>query len=197
MVHRWVICTRVMGLRLITMVDCYCEEFEALTAPLKHASEEVLVGAFKNGLRPKIRAELHLFEARSLTEVMGLAQCIEERNFLMSKAQEGPTKLQRPSMGSRWTQHKTNWVKQWGLGDSTRDGSVLGTGESKSKEGKSASSSSPSFVQRKPNPSLKKLTETEVIKRKEHRLFKCDEKSSPGHRSKNRLYQTMALHETE
>lgn len=47
-------------------MDCYREEFEALTAPLKNAPEEVLVGAFKNELRLDIRSELHLFEVGSV-----------------------------------------------------------------------------------------------------------------------------------
>lgn len=57
---------RVMALRQVSTVDSYREEFEALTAPLKNASEEVLVGAFKNGLKPEIQAELHLFSPTHL-----------------------------------------------------------------------------------------------------------------------------------
>lgn len=64
---------KVMALWQESTVEHYREEFEALTAPLKDAFEEVLIGAFKNGLNPQIRVDLHLFRAGSLTEIMGLA----------------------------------------------------------------------------------------------------------------------------
>lgn len=67
-------------------------------------------------------------------------------------------------------------------------------GESKAEDSKISLSSSSATVQRKPNPFLKKLTEVEVLKRREQGLcFKCDEKYNPGHICKNRLYQTMVL----
>lgn len=60
------LCEKMMALRHTMTMDYYREKFKALTVPLKDVSEEVFVKAFKNGLRPDIRADLHLFEARSL-----------------------------------------------------------------------------------------------------------------------------------
>lgn len=100
-------------------VDCYREEFKALIAPLKDAFEEVLIGAFKNGLQLDICANHHLFRAGSLTEVMGLAQHIEEKNFLMSKTRENAPRYQRMGKRSLWVQPKSSWAKPMGHGDPT------------------------------------------------------------------------------
>lgn len=79
---------RIMTLRQESNVEHYKEVFEALTTSLKDAYEEVLIGAFKNRLKLEIQADLHLFWAGSLTEIMGLAQCIGERNWLKGKGRE-------------------------------------------------------------------------------------------------------------
>lgn len=56
--------------------------------PLKEASEEMLIGEFRNGLRDNIRAELKLLWVGSLKELMGLAQQVEERDQIKGKVQE-------------------------------------------------------------------------------------------------------------
>lgn len=190
---------KVLALQQSSKVDCYREEFKALTAPLKNAYEEVLVGPFKNGLKPEIRAELYLFGLGSITELMGQAQRIEERNVMMSKAQNDMPQYQKTGSVSQWAQTKSGWVKPMDLENPTRMGNAIKTVESKVEESKSPLSfSSSASVQGKMSPTLKKLTEEEILKRREQGLcFKCDERFSPGHRCKNRLYHTMVLQEVD
>lgn len=72
------------------------------------------------------------------------------------------------------------------------------TRESKAYDNKGPSSSSTASVKRRPNSTLKRLTQAKIIKRREQGMcFKCDERFSPGHICKSRLYQTMVLREVE
>lgn len=174
-------------------MDRYGEEFNALMAPLKDASEELLVGAFKNGLRPDIRALLHLF-GLGHSEVMGLAQRIEEKNFLITETQEDTFKYHRTGSGcnpnpvGRNRQVLETWSKV------EIPPRLLSR---RLRKARFYPHHLPT-VQRKSNTSLKKLIEAEVFKRKEEGLcFKCDEKYNSGHRCKNRLYKTMVLQEID
>lgn len=70
----------------------YVEEFERLSAPLREASEEYLIGAFRNGLRAEVKVELRLTNALSLREVIESALCVEERNRILEE-DKGPHRL--------------------------------------------------------------------------------------------------------
>lgn len=50
----------LMSLKQTQSVEEYREQFELISAPLRHAKEVVLLGAFINGLKDEIRAEVRL-----------------------------------------------------------------------------------------------------------------------------------------
>lgn len=76
-----------MALKQETTVAKYRDRFEALSATLKEASDEVIVGVFKNRL--KVRAEVQMQWISSLYELMEMAQRVEEQNSVMKCAQKG------------------------------------------------------------------------------------------------------------
>ncbi|XP_061375179.1 uncharacterized protein LOC133317331, partial [Gastrolobium bilobum] len=63
----------------------YREKFELLSAPLRHADEDVMQAAFLNGLREEIRAEIRLHNLRNLGTMMTMAQRVEEREEIRGK----------------------------------------------------------------------------------------------------------------
>lgn len=68
-------------------VDDFRERFELLSAPLREADEEFLIGAFSNGLAEEIKAELRMVRPASLVQVMDLAQKVAEKNWALERAQ--------------------------------------------------------------------------------------------------------------
>lgn len=59
--------------------------FELITELLRHVEEEVLLGAFMNGLKDEVRAEVRLHHSGDLGEVMKLAKRVEEKNLCWVK----------------------------------------------------------------------------------------------------------------
>nr|XP_016495663.1 PREDICTED: uncharacterized protein LOC107814725 isoform X3 [Nicotiana tabacum] len=76
----------LIGLQQTGSVAQYREDFELLSAPLKDADDEVLMGIFINGLREEIKAELRLSKLGTLTQIMDQSQRIEEKNWAISQA---------------------------------------------------------------------------------------------------------------
>ncbi|EXB42736.1 hypothetical protein L484_004758 [Morus notabilis] len=62
------------------------ERFELLSAPLREADEEFLIGAFSNGPTEEIKAEVRMVKPASLIQLMDLAQKVEEKNWAFERA---------------------------------------------------------------------------------------------------------------
>ncbi|KAH7544963.1 hypothetical protein FEM48_Zijuj01G0041900 [Ziziphus jujuba var. spinosa] len=77
-------------LKQVPSVTLYQAEFEKLSQQIDHLPESHLVGCFLAGLRDDIRVELKMKQPRSLSEAIGDARLIEERN-----------QLQRRNMGAQ------------------------------------------------------------------------------------------------
>ncbi|KAK9037178.1 hypothetical protein V6N11_022099 [Hibiscus sabdariffa] len=77
----------LLGLQQTRSIAQYREDFELLSATLKDAVDEVLIGIFINGLREEIKAELHLSKLGSLAQIMDQSQRIEEKNWALNQAQ--------------------------------------------------------------------------------------------------------------
>lgn len=95
-----------MSLRQTQSVEEYREMFELITELLRHAEEEVLLGAFMNGLKDEVRREVRLHHLGDLGEVMKLAKRVEEKNRVLGKG-DGPNKRVRPNtnraaLNNRW-----------------------------------------------------------------------------------------------
>lgn len=65
----------------------YQESFEAISTTFKGAVNEVLTGAFKNGLK-EVCAELRMQKSSSLFKLIELAQRVEERNNMVETSQK-------------------------------------------------------------------------------------------------------------
>lgn len=59
----------------------YREQFELVAAPMRNADSEVLKGVFLNGLQEEIKAEMKLYPAEDLAELMDRALLLEEKNM--------------------------------------------------------------------------------------------------------------------
>ncbi|KAL5784706.1 hypothetical protein ACOSQ2_007098 [Xanthoceras sorbifolium] len=72
-------------LKQTTTVSAYEEEFEKLSHRVNELPENFLVGSFIAGLKNDIRLDVKIKQPRSLTDAIGVARFIEERNRLQKK----------------------------------------------------------------------------------------------------------------
>lgn len=82
----------LLGLKQFGSVEEYREQFELYAGPLKGANPEYLKGIFLNEINDLIKAELKLHPMKTLPELMGYAQKIDERNALLNKGVPGSYK---------------------------------------------------------------------------------------------------------
>ena len=75
----------LIGLRQLSSVADYRHRFELLSAPLKDMSDELLMGAFINGLREEVKAKLILIGPKDLAHASSLAQKIEDKNLILER----------------------------------------------------------------------------------------------------------------
>lgn len=94
----------LMALLQDKMISVYREKFEALPAPLIKASDEMLMGVFRNGLKEDIRAELRIMRFGLLQEMMDLAHKVEERNMVVEHNREDfLSKHLKTAAATKWT----------------------------------------------------------------------------------------------
>lgn len=62
--------------------------FEQVSTLLSNIPEELLIGAFVNGLQDEIKAEVHMMEAQTLLQAMNWAQKIEDKNKVLDRIRE-------------------------------------------------------------------------------------------------------------
>lgn len=74
-----------------------------MLATVKEASDELLIGAFTNGLKNEIRAKMHMLGTQSLLSLMELAQKVENRNEVIKKRKEPKKMALKSSIGPKWT----------------------------------------------------------------------------------------------
>lgn len=183
----------------------YREKFEHLSATLRDASKECLMGAFKIGLKHAIRAELRMLSVGSLKELIGLAHKIEEWNEVLEKTcKEVFNKHFKVVTTTKWIGLKGDWSRVISNQDPTRSKGIDAKGglttirlncTPYTKEGvNSKASSVGSSSSSNKGGSFKRLTEAEAAKRRALGLcFKCDEKYNPTRQCKNKQLQVMIL----
>ncbi|WZY74607.1 hypothetical protein YC2023_020991 [Brassica napus] len=69
---------RLLRLRQEGSVKDYCREFISLATNAPELTDAVLEMAFMNGLKPRIRAGVRMFEPKTLQKMMSLARKVEE-----------------------------------------------------------------------------------------------------------------------
>lgn len=101
----------LMALSQKGTVSEYREKFEFMSAPLSEASDEMLMGAFRNRLKEDIRAELRIMKFGSLQELMDLAHSVEERNTVVERSTEDfLAKHLKTAVATKWNMAKPNGV---------------------------------------------------------------------------------------
>ncbi|KAL5769701.1 hypothetical protein ACOSP7_013855 [Xanthoceras sorbifolium] len=73
-------------LKQITSVEVYQTEFEKLSQQVNDLPENYLIACFVAGLRDEIRLDVKVKKPRTLSDAIGVARLIEERNQLQKKA---------------------------------------------------------------------------------------------------------------
>ncbi|KAF7811943.1 Retrotransposable element Tf2 [Senna tora] len=161
----------LMALKQEESIAEFREKFDLLFAPLKNALEEMLIGAYQNGLKEEIRAELRMVKAQTLLEVVDLAHQIEERNMVLAKIKEEQDKASKAfkffqSTSTKWTPSRPNVPTL----------------------------PSPSTHSAKMQGKYRKLTDEELArKRRLGECFTCDEKWGPTHKCKNKHLHVLIL----
>ncbi|XP_024024262.1 uncharacterized protein LOC112092399 [Morus notabilis] len=186
---------RLMALRQSGMVAEFRDAFEALAAPMRGIPESVFKGAFLNGLREDIRAEVKLHRPINLQEVMDLAQQIEARDDAVERMKK--LRLGRGNKVEYLGWPNSGWpTPSSSLGpaehplrsNAYREGAATAKGRTWSSP---ASQHAPSG-----DSKFCRLSDEEVQQRRAKGLcFRCDERFSPGHRCKNRQLQVLLVAE--
>ncbi|KAL5704564.1 hypothetical protein ACHQM5_022972 [Ranunculus cassubicifolius] len=140
-------------LKQTSTVDVYQHEFERLSQLVDNLPEPYLIGCFIAGLKDEIRLDLKIKKPRSLSEAIGVARLIEERNNLEDKSSLSSNPIIPPTTS---------------LGNNTTTDGLLGA--------------SPSHPNHNTMP-FKKINGQEARDRREKGLcYYCNEKYAPGHK---------------
>ncbi|XP_057444723.1 uncharacterized protein LOC130736966 [Lotus japonicus] len=179
----------------------YREAFELLAAPMRNADREVLKGVFLNGLQEDIKAEMKLYPADDLAELMDRALLLEEKNSAMRggklrdddkrgwKEKGGTGGRYFPSIGDnkgRFANSAANHQNRGGTGTAENEGkNLVNKGGTGSNEGK--------IPEKKWNGG-QRLSQTELQERSRKGLcFKCGEKWGREHICAMRNYQLILV----
>lgn len=93
-----------------TMAE-YREQFELLSAPLENVRDEILLGAFMNGLKEDIRCDVKLLHPQNLKQAMGFANQVEDRNLVKARLEEKKNRENRTTTGYKWNEYKPGFSK--------------------------------------------------------------------------------------
>lgn len=141
-------------LKQTTSVAAYQEVFEKLSHQIDGLPEGFLVGCFIAGLKDDIRLDVKIKQPKTLTEAIGVARLIEERNQL-HKRSNLPFRPTSTIVTPKVTNHPTT--------------GVLGP--------------HPHQRANPTPPNFRRITNQEARERREKGLcYYCDEKFIPGHR---------------
>lgn len=144
-------------LKQISTVSQYQESFEKLSHRVDHLPETFLVGCFIAGLQDDIRLDVKIKQPTTLTDAIGVARLIEERNSLQKKTSS------TSAFGSSNLPHFLQ-------NSSTPSAGLLGPSPTQKKLTTTATP-------------VQRISGQEARERREKGLcFYCDEKYAPGHR---------------
>ncbi|KAF7810390.1 Retrotransposable element Tf2 [Senna tora] len=184
-------------------VGDYRERFELLSAPLKDATKEILIGFYQNGLKEEVRAELRMTQAQNLIDIMDMSQKVEERNEVVNKLREEQMKKAlRPIQLPKWSvaPTKPNFTKFTSLSNSTLlNANASASAATKSSDVKgNTEQRTGSMSTSSSKKNYRRLTDEEIKRKRElGECFMCDDKWSPSHKCKNKRLSVIVLSELD
>lgn len=182
---------KLMVLKQSTTVAEYREQFEAISVTISGAEDDVLIRAFKNGLKEEVRAELRLQKGLTMFELMEMAQRVEERNTIVDRIRESKW-VKGIRTFSHWAGSKPaqSYTKLASNNDANKSSIPVTVGRNpetkggtESRNGSTGMGTNASTT----NYRYKRLTDEEAAKKRELGLcYRCDEKFGPNHRCKKK-----------
>lgn len=194
---------QLMALRQEGTVSEYRERFEALSAPLENATEEMLRGAFMNGLAEELKCDVKLMQPKNLKELMNYAGQVEERNLVSDRLQEKKEhRTAKNTSGARWSEFRPNPFR-YSLSEPIKThggysavGGNKGGEDPKNHSEASQVASNGGGGSSSTQYSRRRLSEAEINRRRELGLcFHGEEKYGPNHRLKNKQLRVIMLEE--
>ncbi|PHU24953.1 putative RNA 3'-terminal phosphate cyclase-like protein [Capsicum chinense] len=179
----------LMGLRQITTVTAFREEFEKVLASMTEASEEMLSGAFLNGLKEEILVEVMLLRVQTLKEIMEMAQKVEDRNSVLQEVQSFKFEPNTGSSCNKSVGFRPNYPRVANILE-TRDSRTGSAGSSTDSPVHTAAKSEGQSEGCPIRNLLEKDNKGYVS------CFRCDEKFGPNHRFKNRQLNLLIISES-
>lgn len=179
---------RLLSLRQEGTVRDFNRDFISLASNAPEIADPVLEMAYSNGLQPKIRAGVRMFDPQNLREMMKRAKQVEEWS---SEETTTTVRSPKPSSGN-----------QQGAGKSTNAGQAQAQVTVKPKTQntfnpnpqRGGGAKGPTNHGRL-KPPFRRLTSAEVEKWKAEGLcFKCDEKFHPNHPCQQPQLTVLLLH---
>ncbi|CAH9084460.1 unnamed protein product [Cuscuta epithymum] len=190
----------MLSLKQTGTVRDYRDEFELTIAPQRTVDREILRGIFITGLKEEVKAELKLYNPRSLTDVMDVALQIERKNEAIQ------LKRQDVMMGEKDKGSVPSKFQNWGESSKARYGNAgintQGKGANDNKNfnswfermGKKVTDMQSSGF-RKVGP---QLSQEEFQERSRKGLcFKCGEKWNKEHTCKLKHFKLMLVEDSD
>lgn len=152
----------------------YCDHFEMLIEPLKRSERVMLDSIFISGLKDEIQADLKLYEARTLSELMDKALLLEEKNAALMKG--GLSSRERGDWRDRNYQSRTRPIGDWNRAKNLGSKQIGGAGGTIETKGGEEQKGGKSFE------GGRRLSQAELEERSKKGLcFKCGEKWGRDH----------------
>ncbi|KAG5596542.1 hypothetical protein H5410_037774 [Solanum commersonii] len=185
----------LIGLKQVSTVTVFREEFEKVSASMKEASDGMLSGVFLNGLKEEIRAEVMLLQAQTLREIMEMAQKVEDRNSVLQQVQGFKFESSRGSASNKLVGFRPNYHRVANILES-RDSRAGVAGRNTDSPVHTATKSTGfnGTAVAKFEGQFKRLFDSEFTQKRELGLcFRCDKNFGPNHRYKNRQLNLLII----
>ena len=186
---------RLLRLRQEGSVKEYCREFISLATNTPELTDAVLEMAFMNGLKPRVRAGVRMFEPKTLQKMMSLARKVEE-----SEGDDGSDDS-KPYPGLSGRNPKPNNRAEFSVGRQGVNGPnpqkpkpSYGTNPSPQKE-KGFAGKTTTHHNRVKAP-FRRLTPAEIEQRRAAGLcYRCDEKFHRNHKCPKPELTVLIMHD--
>ena len=183
-----------MSLKQEGTVREFCREFIALAANAVGIPENILEMAFMNGLKPKIRAGVKMFEPKTLQKMMDTAKLVEDwatedspetsPKSASGRSRDKSSKATSPTLSTGRTPFSKPNISKNGPSPGNTSTTTRAQGNR------------PQFAHNRLKPPFRRLTPAEVAKwQAEGLCYKCDEKYDRNHVCVKKELTVLVVHD--